>query len=228
MIKRLGLVLECDSGGPDELVFRCLSRRLSQQGKEPEVVPVCMGEKKTLLLQGAQAAQALVDVEHCDLVFIVWDLKPPEPPARKCVDEANLLRHQIEELPQPVGSRIRLLCLTWELETWLLAEDRAVRAFLSTAAHACEFTTPRHLDKVDDPKSVLNKACTNFRGKSRRYVDRQEAIRLVRLWPDTSRVRKVRSFARFASLLTGNAKAEFQQCGQACADLAHQAAQMGR
>ena len=230
MIKRLGLVLECDTGGPDELVFHCLARRFGRAGKEPEVIPVCLGSKKGIMEDAASRAEALVRLEKCDLVLIVWDLKPlwETTDAKKCRDEAALLRAALQKLPAPVAGKIRLLCLTWELETWLLAEDRAIRAYLSTAAHACDFTTPGHLDKADDPKSVLNKACTNFRGKSRRYVDRQEAIRLVCLWPDTRRVQKVPSFARFAALLTGDAKADFQQCGKACADLAHKAAQMGR
>jgi hypothetical protein len=60
------------------------------------------------------------------------------------------------------------------------------------------------------------------------YEDYREAIRLVQRWPDTSRVGAVDSFTRFSKLLTGNAKAAFQQCGDACADLVHQAAQMGR
>lgn len=85
MIKRLGLVLECDTGGSDELVFRCLSRRMSQPGKEPEVFPVCLGSKKGLIEDAVSRAEALVNVEKWDLVLIVWDLKPlwEEPPAKR-------------------------------------------------------------------------------------------------------------------------------------------------
>ena len=230
MIKRLGLVLECDAGGADELVFRCLTRRLTAEGQEPTVFPVCLGSKKGLMEDAITRAQALVEVDQCGLVLIVWDLKPlwKEADAKKCVDEADLLRAKLQALPAKVRPKIKLLCLTWELETWLLAEERAVRAYLATPAHACDFTTPNRLAQVSDPKSVLNKAFTAFRGKGRRYEDWMEAIRLVQLWPDTSRVRKVPSFARFVTLLTGNATTAFSRCGDACKDLAHQANRMGK
>ena len=67
-------------------------------------------------------AEALLIVEKCDLVLIVWDLKPiwEKPPAKKCVDEANILRGMIAKLKPPARSRIRLLCLTSELANWHL------------------------------------------------------------------------------------------------------------
>lgn len=230
MIQRLGLVLECDTGGPDELVFRCLARRLNPAGKEPQVFPTCMGSKERLMEDAVSRAEALVEVEQCDLVLIVWDLKPlwEKPPARKCVDEAELLRGLLAKAKPAVRKRVRLLCLTWELEPWLVAEDRAVREYLSTPAHACGFKAPKKMEQVDDPKSHLNKAFTSFRGKSRRYEDRIEAIQLVQRWPDLTRVLKVPSFKRFAELLTGSDSAAFHQCGTVCSDLVHQASRMGR
>ena len=230
MIKRLGLVLECDTGGPDELVFRCLIRRFSTKGAEPEVFPVCLGSKRGVMEDAVSRAEALVALDECDLVLIVWDLKPlwDVPPAKKCVDESALLREKINEIDPQASSRIRLLCLTWELETWLIAEDRAVRQYLSKAAHPCKFQAPKKLDNVTDPKSYLNKAFTSFRGKSRRYEDRIEAIQIIQQWPDLTRVSKVASFRRFASLVAGSESPAFQQCGSVCNDLAHQAARMGR
>lgn len=229
MIKRLGLVLECDTGGPDELVFRCLARRLSHEGKEPSVFPACLGSK-LLEEEAVSRAEALVEIDECDLVLIVWDQKPlwKQIEARNCVDEANHMRGFLAKVKASVRKRIRLLCLTWELETWLIAEDRAVREYLSKPAHPCDFAAPKKLGAVDDPKSHLNKAFTTFRGRSRRYEDRVEAIQLVQKWPDLSRVSKVPSFKRFTKLLTGSDSPAFHQCGTVCNDLAHQAARMGK
>jgi hypothetical protein len=96
-------------------------------------------------------AVALLDVEKCDLVLIVWDLKPlwDEPPAKKCKDEAEILRGMLAKVPRTKRGRIRLLCLTWELETWLIAEDRAVREYLKKPEHPCDFTAPKKLEQVD-------------------------------------------------------------------------------
>ncbi len=230
MSKRLGLVLECDAGGPDELIFKCLSRRLSAPDHEPEVIPVCLGSKKGIMEDGVSRAESLVTVEKCDLVLVVWDLKPlwSQIDAKRCVHEADDLRAKLANLPANVRKKIRLLCLTWELETWLLAEDRAIREYLSTPAHSCNFTTPSRLHQINDPKSTLNRAFTDFRGKSRRYVDWQEAIQLVQLWADSKKVQKVPSFARFAKLITDQDTPEFRQCGAVCANLVHQAGRMGK
>ena len=230
MIKRLGLVLECDTGGPDELVFRCLARRLSPSGNEPSVIPACMGSKERLMEDGISRAKTLIEVEHCDLVLIVWDLKPlwEKPPARKCIDEANILRGMLSQLKKAISNKIKLLCLTWELETWLIAEDRAIREYLSKPAHPCLFETPKKLKNVTDPKAHLDKAFKNFRGKSRRYEDRIEAIQLIQRWPDLKRVLSVQSFKRFANLITQNNSPQLHQCGDVCSDLSHQASRMGR
>ncbi len=224
---KLGLVLECDAGGPDELAFTCLVRRLAPG---TEVKCATMGSKEGVFLRGVEAARELVESSKCDLVLIVWDLKPlwAQVAAKDCEDEAAELKKQLEAVSVAMRKRIRLLCLTYELETWIIAEDRAVRSYLSKPEHKSKFKAPKRPQSKTDAKAYLNSVFKQARGKRLGYEDYREAIRLVQRWPDTSRVGAVDSFTRFSKLLTGNAKAAFQQCGDACADLVHQAAQMGR
>lgn len=225
MIKKLGLVLECDSGGPDELVFKCLVRRLSPG---TAVKAVTMGSKSGMLLRAAETAQELIETEKCDQVIIVWDYKPPfegPPPAKRCEDETALMKKTLEGLPQSLQKKVRLLCLVHELETWLITEDQAVRDYLSTDAHKCKYKAPKPHSKTD-PKAFLSSEFRAFRGT--RYEDFKEAIRLVVRWQDTRKVGKLDSFQRFSKLVTGNPKADFQRCGDVCNDLAYQATRMGR
>lgn len=221
----MGLVLECDAGGPDELVFTCLVRRLAPKG---EVKCVTMGSKENVFLRGVEAARELIESSDCDLVLIIWDLKPlwSQVAAEDCEDEAEEMKKQLEAVSPAVRKKIRLLCLTYELETWLIAEDRAVRDYLSTPAHKSKFKAPKDPLSQTDAKAFLNSIFKAARGQ--KYEDYREAIRLVQLWPDTSRARAIESFQRFAKLLTGSATTAFQQCGEACADLVYQAAKMGR
>lgn len=224
---KLGLVLECDTGGADELVLTCLTRRLRPG---TSVQAVALGSKAAVFTKGVEAAVKLVETDKCDLVLIVWDLKPlwSEVAAKDCADEAAEMRKQLEAVSSPTRKKIRLLCLSYELETWLIAEDRAVSAFLSTPAHKVKFKAPKNPTSKTDAKAFLNTTITKVRGPRNRYVDYKEAIRIVKLWPDTSRVGAVDSFQRFSKLVTGQDKAAFQQTGDACADLVHQAARMGR
>jgi len=226
-VVKLGLVLECDTGGADELVLTCLARRLKPG---TSIQAVALGSKAAVFTKGVEAAVKLVETDKCDLGLIVWDLKPlwSQVAAKDCEDEVAEMRKQLEAVSPATRKKIRLLCLTYELETWLIAEDRAVSTYLSTPQHKVRFKAPGDPSSKTDAKAFLNTEITKVRGKRNRYVDYKEAIRLVKLWPDTSRVGAIDSFQRFSKLVTGQDKAAFQQTGDACADLVHQAAQMGR
>jgi hypothetical protein len=223
---KLGLVLECDSGGPDELVLACFARRL-----KPGITihPAALGSKEGIRLRGAETAAELVQSSGCELVLIVWDLKPlwKEVAAKDCKDEVAEMRKHLTTVKPDTKRRIRLLCLTYELETWLIADPRAVREHLSTNARKSKFKCNAPLSKKD-PKAFLNAEFRRHRGRSRRYEDVREAIAIARLIRDTSKIRKIQSYRRFSNFVAGNANAHFQQAGDACNDLVHQAYMLGR
>jgi hypothetical protein len=224
---KLGLVLECDVGGADELVLTCFARRLSPG---ISIVPSPQGSKAGVFTKGTEAAAKLVETDKCDLVLIVWDLKPywTQVTARNCRDEVKEMRQQLEALPPATREKIRMLCLNYELETWLIADERAVTTYLSRPAHPVEFPRIKKPALITDAKAYLNTAVVQVRGRGNRYVDSKEAIRIAQLVPDTKRMGKVESFERFASLITGTTEADFKQAGTACSDLTHRASQMGR
>jgi hypothetical protein len=178
---------------------------------------------------GPEAAASLVEASECDLVLIVWDLKPYWQRAKQktCQAEVAELRPKLDNLPRATAAKIRLLCLTWELETWLIADDRAVRAHLSTDAHKLKYKCRSPMDK-HDAKAFLDGVCKTQRGRSRRYVDVREAIQIAQQIPDTTKIQGIPSYGRFAGLVCGNSNAAFQQCGDVCNDLAYQAQQLGR
>jgi hypothetical protein len=128
----------------------------------------------------------LVESSRCDLVLVVWDLTPYWEDAmhRTCEAEAEELRVRLAALPKRTAAKIKLLCLTWELETWLIADARAVNAHLSTDAHRSKFRCKTPLSRID-PKAFLDGECRKHRGRSRRYEDFREAIQIVRLIPDS-------------------------------------------
>ena len=222
MIRKLGLIFECDVGGPDELVFKCLVRRLSP---ETEVLTRSLGNKPAIFERGPDVAKALVETDKCDLVMIVWDLKPLWEKPGSCKTEAQTLRLNLDGLPAATRSKIRLLCLTYELETWLLADDAAVRDYLSKEAHPCTWQVSKPAS-YQDAKAQLNRVFSEFRG--RRYEDFSEAIKVASKWTSTTKLRKIPSFKRFCVLLTGNKAVDFQKGAEVCGDLRQDALKMGR
>lgn len=223
MIRKLGIILECDAGGPDELIFKCLVRRLSPDTK---VVTRSLGNKLAVEERCADVAEALIDKDHCDLVLIVWDLKPLWQKPGSCVTETNNIKAKLEGLPAAKKSNIKLLCITHELETWLLADQPAIREYLSKPTRPCKWKRSGTPESHTDPKSVLIKLMKQHRGF--KYNDLTEAIQIAILWTSTKPLLKVPSFKRFVKILTGNNTADFQQNSDTCKNLCHKSKMMGR
>jgi hypothetical protein len=93
-----------------------------------------------------------------------------------------------------------LVCIEQELESWLLADERKISAYLSTHAHSYQAQQVRKPDRVPNPKSVMMNHFQTARG--RRYVDRTDAIRVMRAAAiNLSRLRHSPTFVRFESKL---------------------------
>lgn len=223
---KLGLVLECGPEGADLAVLTCFARRLKS---DVTVNAAPMGSKAVLFSAGVEAAEELIQSSACDMAIIAWDLKPvwEEAPEESCESEVQLLKSKLASLNPSVRAKIRLLCITWELETWLLANPAAIQEHLSTRTRKAKFTCSKPLSKTD-PKAVLIKEFRKVRGPSRQYEDLREAIQIARLIQNTSKLRKIDSFARFSKLITDNPEADFISSGEVCKNLTHSAFQLGR
>lgn len=221
---KLGLVLECCPDGPDQLVLTCFARRLSP-GITVESAP--MGSKEVLFSAGVEAAENLISASGCDLAIIAWDLKPywEKASSEDCEAEAKLLRDKLDAVDADIRAKIRLLCITWELETWFLAHPKAIVEHLSTKTRKAKFSCSKPLSKTD-PKAVLIREFRKFRGSG--YEDLREAIQIARRINNTSKLEKIESFARFSRLVAGDPSSAFQGSGDDCKDLGLAAYQLGR
>lgn len=217
MISKLGLVLECAREGADEKVLKCLTRRLA-----PATVlaqPACMVSKELLINNGAMAAKQLLDADKCDRVFVVWDYRPEweeQQQLLNCAEECALIASKLVELG--IRDKVDLICIVEMLETWIIADDRAVSDYLSRAPRFYHFRRVKRPEAHRDPKALLIETFgTTFR---KTYRDHTDAVRVVQKWADTTRLGKVSSFSRFVRKLTGSATTAFSQCGDVCNDLA--------
>lgn len=95
---------------------------------------------------------------------------------------------------------MHLICIEHELESWLLANEKAIAALLSTAAHPYPMSRVRRPDTVAKPKAAVIDHFRNARGW--RYDDKVDAIRVLRAANvDLARLRRSTSFARFETKL---------------------------
>ena len=190
----IGFIFECGPQGADKQVCEYLAGHL----KPGEPVTSRTMDNKLKLLEGAALVAKQLLAEGCRRVLIVWDLRPAWPDKKdkpcRAKERQALLQGLAKEGLQ--NEPVFLVCVEQELESWLLASDHAISAFLSTSAHAYKVKQEKKPDRVPNPKAVMNNHFNGARGA--RYEDRVHAIKVLKAAEvDLKRLRRSVSFARF-------------------------------
>jgi hypothetical protein len=190
-------MFECGPKGPDEMVCRRLVEILD--------CGVCvaartLNNKKQLIEDCGKTARLLL--EDCEKVIVVWDLHPPWRNTAPCLKEdREKIFSAMEEAGVDLG-KVALVCIHEELEAWLVADDRALTAFIRRRKHPHPVgriprSWRRNPDHVSKPKTKLTQLFQKELGGRRRYIDYQDAEPIAALIQDTSRLRRSPSFTRF-------------------------------
>lgn len=191
----IGMIFECGPQGADKQVCEYLAARIRAGLR---ISSRTLDNKDNLLRDaGKVAAQLLKD--GCSCVLVIWDLRPawPDQSEKPCRhDERQTVLSRLAEAGLPHDAPVHLVCIEQELESWLLANERAVGALLSTPAHAYAVAKVKTPDAVAQPKAAVIKHFKAARGW--RYDDKVDAIRVLMASAiDMPRLRRSRSFARF-------------------------------
>jgi hypothetical protein len=136
--------------------------------------------------------------DGCERVLIVWNLRPAWPdkkdkPCRAAERQtllAALVKQELQGLP------VYLVCVEMELESWLLASDHTINAYLSTPAHTYKVKQISKPDRERLPKAKMNNYFKEARGRP--YEDLVHAIGVLKSAPiNLAKLRRSPSFARF-------------------------------
>lgn len=193
---KIGFIFECGPEGADKQVCEFLAREI-----RPDIAPLSRTlDNKPGLLQDCGLVAARLLEEGCERVLIVWDLRPAWPGKKSCrkVEReavlAALAKAGIADRP------VFLICIEQELESWLLADEQKISAYLSTAAHAYAAPRVSKPDRVPNPKAVMMNHFKAARGW--RYEDRTHAIKVLKAaQTNVKRLRRSPTFSRFESKL---------------------------
>ena len=196
---KIGFIVECGPEGAETKVIPYLAQAVDAT-IEPDVIP--LDRKPRLKQECGRWAKALLD-QGCQRVLILWDLLPDwgEFEGRGCrrVDKEHIAESLANAGLDPADQRIHLICVEKMLESWVLADNRALKSFLETPAHPLRMDPWKHPDTVGDPKAALKRLFR--RTRPRAYVDRDHAIGIMRAVPDMTRLRRSPSFQRFEGRL---------------------------
>ena len=197
----IGLVFECGPQGADKQVCEYLVQQIRPG---VSMKSRTLDDKRNLLRDAGKVAVQLLK-DGCACVVIIWDLRPawPDKTERPCRhDERLAVLALLAEAGVPPTAPVALVCIEQELESWLLANERAISTYLSTPAHAYDARKVKRPDAITQPKSALIQHFKQARGWV--YDDKVDAVRVLKAANlDLPRMRRSVSFARFETKLLG-------------------------
>jgi hypothetical protein len=197
-MSKVGFIFECGPQGADKQVCEYLASKVLAG-----IVPVSrtLDDKKGLLSEAGKVAVELL-ADGCERVLIVWDLRPawPDKKHKPCRRNERLAILDALEKAGVADKPVFLVCIEQELESWLLADETKIAAYLSTDAHSYTAKRTSKPDRERNPKSVMMNHFRNARGW--RYEDRTHAIKVMTAAEtDFRKLRRSSSFARFEEKL---------------------------
>lgn len=198
---KVGFIVECGPDGAETKVIPHIARMVNPAVVE-EVIP--LSTKPNLKEQCGRYCRELFEL-GCEKVLIVWDLLPDwgEYDGSGCL---HADREEIFDSLQSAGiaradGRVHLVCIQVMLEAWLLADERALSAYLSRDAHQIPVPRKKKTEECKDPKAALNSLFKSLPCRANRYTDFTDLIKIAQELPDLRRLERLDSFRRFQGFL---------------------------
>jgi hypothetical protein len=203
MIK-VGILVECGPAGLEIPMCLRICQLLSEYcgvQLQPDIVPM---DNKLRLLEECGTATRSLFAGGCERVVILWDERPSWPEMHESLCWHNERERILRELQQAgvAHQSVFLVCIEREFESWLLFDERLLSKVLLTDAHPRRIAHQRHPDRLPNPKSTMIKL---FRKHGKIYADTSYARSFATCLSDINRLKKCRTFRRFAEKLTGYA-----------------------
>lgn len=127
MSRKVGIITEAPRGSGDEQVFRWLIEQLC-----PEMQPVIIGNrnKKELINDCIEEAIALLDIDGCESILVIYDRMPRFQPKMQLLptDPQQSIEQRLNQ--QGIRDKVQFIRIDEMLETWLIADEAAVRNYL--------------------------------------------------------------------------------------------------
>lgn len=194
------MVFECGPEGADGKVYRFLAQQLRS---DLEIVPFFLDVKPRLTQESGSVTKQLMEIDGCERVMIIWDLRPAWPDERKkkrslCpVEDCKRIWLSLKDKLTPQQLQcVCLLCVVQELETLLLVDHQALSQYLSKITkHPCNIRQIPFPERQPDPKGVLNRKFKESRFY-RKYEDVIDAEKIIKL-ADINKLRRSPTFQKF-------------------------------
>lgn len=127
MTKKVGIIIEAPKDSGDQKIFAWL---IEQYCKNINAVFIGNRNKSDLFNDSPDQCENLFSIDNCDEVLIIYDLKPRFD-TRSSQAIANFHANLTTKLVSKGLNmqRISIICIKQMLETWLIADENAVRNY---------------------------------------------------------------------------------------------------
>lgn len=127
MTKKVGIIIETPKDSGDQKVFAWL---IEQYCKNICVIFIGNRNKNDLFNDSPEQCVGLFEFDNCDEVLIIYDLKPrfDTKSTRANINFQNELIAKLQSKRLDM-QKITLICIKQMLETWLIADENAVRNY---------------------------------------------------------------------------------------------------
>ncbi|MEX1028208.1 MAG: hypothetical protein WD049_09425 [Candidatus Paceibacterota bacterium] len=202
---KLGLIVECTTQGLEEKFCpRLLELVAAETGIEIKCFIETMVNKKFLLRDAAIVTAKLL-AEGCDRVIVLWDENPPWTPDKNFAKKRcwHIEReHVLDQLrSEDVDlSKVELVCIEREIETWVLHDHRLLSATMSTA-HAAKIKKIARPLTIDSPKRYLIRL---YEKNGFRFNAAAAAAGFAKNLQDLSHLKRCDTFRYFVEKATGS------------------------
>jgi hypothetical protein len=202
---KLGFVFECSPGGGDIKVFQHILKLINPAFDfTANFHHAALKSKKELEKECGKEVKRLKSI-GCQKIFVVWDLFPAwKEDGKPCRhdDKVAIIKSLTTHSLSP--NDIIFLCIEKELESWLIADEQALKEFFITKNNLKdEITRVKNPDTHHDPKGLLSKYFKTYRG-TRTFEPMIHTEPMLKKFTDVRNLRRSVSFKRFYFKLTGN------------------------
>ncbi len=127
MTKKVGIIIEAPKDSGDQKVFAWL---IEQYCKNIKAIFIGNRNKFELFNDSPDQCENLFIIDNCDEVLIIYDLKPrfDTRSSQSSTDFKDSLSEKLLSKGLDM-EKISIICITQMLETWLIADENAVRNY---------------------------------------------------------------------------------------------------
>ncbi len=163
-MKKIGIITEAPKDSGDQRVFAWL---VEQYCKDMNVVFVGNRNKNELLNDSPAQCESLLAIDNCDKVLIIYDLQPRWGKKQKQENESFEEKLNAKLQARNIDlERVSVVCIKQMLETWLVADENAVRSYKIKKHKLTEHEPPFNGGKKQvrnaKPKDLIEKYLSEY------------------------------------------------------------------